>query len=62
MMSPAHKIGQIWKLIYLRQYLSYSVNQKLKMSEILMAVFLVYLTSGITSGKKSVLGSKWWPF
>ena len=52
MTSPGHKIGQILKLIYLRQYLSYSVNQKLKMSEMLMAIFLVYSTSGITSGKK----------
>ena len=34
MTSPGHKIGQILKLIYLRQYLSYSVDQKLKMSEI----------------------------
>ena len=53
MTSPGHKIGQILKLIYLRQYFSYSVDQKLKMSEILMAIFLVYLTSGITSGKKN---------
>ena len=52
MTSPGHKIGQILKLIYLRQYLSYSVDQKLKMSEMLMAIFLVYSTSGITSGKK----------
>ena len=52
MTSPGHKIGQILKLIYLRQYLNYSVDQKLKMSEILMAIFLVYSTSGITSGKK----------
>ena len=52
MMSPGHKIGQILKLIYLRQYLSYSVDQKLKMSEMLMAIFLVYSTSGLTSGKK----------
>ena len=28
MTSPGHKIGQILKLIYLRQYLSYSVDQK----------------------------------
>ena len=62
MMSPGHKIGQILKLIYLRQYLSYSVDQKLKMSEMLMAIFLVYSTSGITSGKKSLSGSKWRPF
>ena len=47
-----HKVGQILKLIYFRQYLSYSVDQKLKMSEMLMAIFLVHWTSGITSGKK----------
>ena len=42
MMSPDHKVGKILKLIFLRQYLSYSVDQKLKMSEMLMAIFLVY--------------------
>ena len=52
MTSQDHKVGQILKLIYPRQYLSYSVDQKLKMSEMLMAIFLVYSTSGITSGKK----------
>ena len=52
MTSPGHKIGQILKLIYLRQYLNDSVDQKLKMSEMLMAIFLVYSPSGITSGKK----------
>ena len=52
MTSPGHKIGQILKVIYLRQYLNYSVDQKLKMSEMIMAIFLVYSTSGITSGKK----------
>ena len=62
MMSPSHKIGQILKLIYLRQYLSYSVDQKLKMSEMLMAIFLIYSPSGIISGKKSLSGSKWRPF
>ena len=46
MTSPGHKIGQILKLIYLRQYLNYRVDQKLKMSEMLMAVFLVYSPSG----------------
>ena len=50
--SPGNKVNQIFKLIYLRQYLSYSVDQKLKMSEMLMASFLVYSTSGITSSKK----------
>ena len=52
MMSPRHNIDQILKLIYLRQYLNYSVDQRLKMSEMLMAFFLVYSTSGITSCKK----------
>ena len=28
------------------------IDQKLKISEMLMAIFLVYSTSGITSGKK----------
>ena len=57
MTSPGHKIGQILQLRYLRQYLSYSVDQKLKMSEMLMAIFLVYSPSGITSIKK-VVGPK----
>ena len=52
MTSQDHKIDQISKLIYLRQYLSYSVDQTLKMSEMRMAIFLVYSNSGITSGKK----------
>ena len=52
MTSQDHKVGQFLKLIYLLQYFSYSVDQKLKMSEMLMAIFLVYSTSGITSGKK----------
>ena len=58
MMSPGHKIGQILKLIYLCQYLSYSVDQKLKMSEMIMAIVLVYSTSSITSGKKKFVGLK----
>ena len=63
MTSPGHKIGQNLNLIYLRQYLNYSVDKKLKMSEMLMAIFLVYSASGITSGKKQGLsGSKWQPF
>ena len=48
--------------INLRQYLSYSVDQKLKMSEMVIAIFLLYSTSGITSGKKSLSSSKWRPF
>ena len=62
MTSQDHKVGQIFKLIYLRQYKSYSIHQKLKMSEMLMANFLVHSTSGITSGKMFVASSKWWPF
>ena len=52
MTSQDHKVGQILQLIYLLQNLSYSVDQKLKMSEMLMAIFFIYSTSGITSGKK----------
>ena len=62
MRSPGHKIGQILKLIYPRQYFSYSVDQKLKMSEMLMAIFLAYSTSGITSGIKIVVSLKCRPF
>ena len=51
MTSQNHKIGQILKLIYLREYLSYTVDQKLKMSEMHLDIFLVYSTSSITSGK-----------
>ena len=58
MTSQDFKVGQILKLIYPRQYLSYSVDQKLKMPEMLMAIFLVYSTSG----KKFVASSKWRPF
>ena len=52
MTSTGHKIGQILKLIYLRHYLHYSIDQKLKMSDMLMAIFLVCYPSGIASGKK----------
>ena len=54
MTSPGHKVGHILKLLYLRQYFSYRVDQKLKISAMLMAIWLVYSTSGITSGKKFV--------
>ena len=54
MTSPGNKIGQILKLIYLRQYLSYSVDQMLKMLEMLMAIVLVYSTSGIKLQVKKV--------
>ena len=58
MTSQGHKVGQIWKLIYLRQYFSLSVDEKLKMSEMLMVIFLVKSTSGISSGKNSLLRAK----
>ena len=51
MTSPGHKVGQILKLIYLRQYRSKT-----------MAILLLYSTSGITSGKKFVATWKWRPF
>ena len=51
MTSQNRKVGQNLKLTYLRQFLGYCIDQKLKMSEMLMAIFLVYSTSGITSGK-----------
>ena len=62
MTSPGHKVSQIWKLIYLRHYFSYKVDQKLKISEMLMAILLVYSTSVIASGKKFVATLKWEPF
>ena len=52
MTSAGRKEGQIWKLLYLHQYFSYSVDQKLKISEILMAILLIYSTSGTPSGEK----------
>ena len=42
MMSPGHKVGQILKLLYLPQYFSQSIDQKLKISEMLMAILLAY--------------------
>ena len=39
-------------MIYLRQYLSQSVDQKLKMSEMLMAIFLEYSTTVLLPIKK----------
>ena len=62
MTSPGHKIGQILKLIYLRHYLHYSVDQKLKMSDMLMVIFLIYFSSGMTPVKNFVASSKWRPF
>ena len=52
--SIGHKAGQNLELLYLHQYFSYSVDQKLKISEMLMDILLVYSASGITTGKKSL--------
>ena len=49
--SMTSRGGLIVHSIFIRQYLNYSVYQNLKMSEMFMAIFLVYSTSSITSGK-----------
>ena len=54
MASAGLKVGQILKLLYLHQYFSWSIDQKLKISEMVMAILLVYSTSGIASGKKKL--------
>ena len=43
--SSGHKVSQILKLPYLHQHFSYRVHQKLKISEMLVAIMLVYSTS-----------------
>ena len=50
MTSTGDKVGQILKLLYPHPYFSYSVDQKLNISEMLMAIFLAYSISSITSG------------
>ena len=52
MTSQDYKLQEIYKLRFLRQYMSYSVVQKLKMLEMVMAIFLVYSTSAISYAKK----------
>ena len=54
MTSQGHKVGQILKLVYIRQYFSYRVDQKLKLSDMLMTICLVYSTSGMSPDNKSV--------
>ena len=54
MASPGHKVGNFSKLMYSHQYFSWSVDQKLQLSEILMAFLVGYSTSGITFSKKSL--------
>ena len=51
-MVPGHKVSQIWKLLYLCQYLSKKVNENPKISQLLMAIFLAHSTSSIISGKE----------
>ena len=52
MTSSGLKIGQILKSSYLRQFLSYSIETKTEMQRWLWVIFLLWLTSAITSGKK----------
>ena len=52
MTSAGRKIGQILKFLYLHECFTYSVDQNLEISEMLMAFLLVNLTSGINSDKK----------
>ena len=51
MTSSGQKLGQTLKLMYLRQYLSYSIDQELKILEIPMTIHRAYSTSGITSSE-----------
>ena len=52
MTSAGHKAGKILKLLYLHQYFSWSADQKLKISKVLMTILLVYSTFGIAFGEK----------
>ena len=44
MTSVGHKVGQIFKWPYLHKYFSYSDDQNIKISKILMDILLVYST------------------
>ena len=50
MTSSGPKVGQILKLPYLSQFLSYSVETKTEMQRWLWDIILLWLTSGATSG------------
>ena len=50
MTSSGPKVGQILKLPYLSQFLSYSVETKTEMQRWLWDIILLWLTSGVTSG------------
>ena len=50
MTSSGPKVGQILKLPYLSQFLSYSVETKTEMQRWLWDIILLWLISGVTSG------------
>ena len=50
MTSSGPKVGQILKLPYLSQFLSYSVETKTEMQRWLWDIILLWFTSGVTSG------------
>ena len=51
MSSPGPQISHNFQLLFPRRYFSQSIDQMLKMSEMVMAILLVYSTLDITSGK-----------
>ena len=57
MASYGPKISQTFELQWLCQYLSKIIDQKIKMSQMLMAIFVAYSTSSFTAGKKIVATS-----
>ena len=50
--SSGPKNNPNFELSYLRWYVSYSIDQILKISEMVMVILLAYSTSGITYGEK----------
>ena len=57
MTSPGHKGDQILNSLYLHLY--FYIYQKLKIPKMHMLILLAYSTSGIASGKKFVVATKW---
>ena len=62
MTSPGYKVGTIMILPYRCQYFSQSIDQRLKILEILMVILPAYSISGIISSKMFVSTSKVRPF
>ena len=57
--SLSTKIHRNSKLSYLRQCLSYNIEQIFKMSEMFMIILLINSPFGIEYGKKFIVTSKW---